>query len=90
MLSLGSEASQATKTSLPGTLEPELRKRSYTVSLIVSGLQDVIAQEVVEEQRKPACGGRRVKADVSWRRGSQKSWNANSSCPWGLIPMLGF
>lgn len=51
MLSLGSEPSQAKKSSLPGTLEPELRKRSYTVSLIVSGLQDATAQEVVEEQR---------------------------------------
>lgn len=69
MLSLGCEPNQAKKIALPGTLEPELRKRSYTVSLIVSGLQDVIAQEVVEEQRKPACGGGRTKADVSWKEG---------------------
>lgn len=36
--------------------------------MCVSGLQDVIAQEVVEKQGKPACGGeRKGKPEVSQR-----------------------
>lgn len=66
-------------------LKLELRKRSWC--LCVSGLQDVRARELLEEQRKPACGGRRMKAGVSWRSGSQRFWNSNSSCFWNLIPL---
>lgn len=40
-------------------------EKEKLVSLCVSGLKDIIVQELVDKQRKATCGKRRMKVDMS-------------------------